>query len=80
MTDLTLDTSFQYDPYSETARRDPHSLYPTLREGHRAYFMPEYDAYAVSRYEDVWNAFMDSKHFSETEGQVFSRDQMLVHN
>ncbi|HEX7871562.1 MAG TPA: cytochrome P450, partial [Sphingobium sp.] len=30
--------------------------------------------------EDVWNAFMDSKHFSETEGQVFSRDQMLVHN
>lgn len=80
VTDLSLKPAFQYDPYSEAARRDPQSLYPTLREEHRAYFMPEYDAYAISRYDDVWQAFMDTKNFTEAEGQVFGRSQMLVHH
>lgn len=78
MTDL--DTAFRYDPYSDAARRDPHSLYPLLREEHPAYYMPQYDAWAFSRYDDVWNAFMDAKNFSEAEGQVFGREQLLVHN
>ncbi|TVV70960.1 hypothetical protein FOY91_17920, partial [Sphingomonas solaris] len=80
MTDPQLKPAFRYDPYSDEARRDPQSLYPVLREEHRAYFMPEYDAYAISRYDDVWNAFMDAKNFTESEGQVFPRSQMLVHH
>lgn len=80
MTDLSTTTAFSYDPYSDVARRDPHSLYPTLREEHPAWFMPQYDAYAISRYTDVWNAFMDAKNFSEAEGQVFGREQLLVHH
>ncbi|MDO6414501.1 cytochrome P450 [Sphingomonas sp. BIUV-7] len=80
MTELSTKTAFHYDPYSEEARRDPQSLYPTLREHHRAYYIPDYDAYAISRYDDVWAAFMDAKNFTESEGQVFPRSQMLVHH
>ena len=80
MTDSPTDTLFRYDPYSDAARRDPHTLYPVLREEYPAYYMPEYDAWAVSRYGDVWDAFMDSRNFSEAEGQVFAREQLLVHH
>lgn len=79
MTDTMLPPAFRYDPFSPEAMRDPQSFYPTLREDHRAYFLPEYDAYAFTRYADVWAGFMDSEHFSEAEGQVFSRDAMLIH-
>jgi cytochrome P450 len=73
-------TTFQYDPFSPEAMRNPQSFYPTLREDYPAYFIPEYDAYAITRYADVWGAFMDATHFSESEGQLFSRNQLLVHH
>ncbi len=80
MTDSSLQPAFSYDPFSQEAMRDPQSFYPTLREQYPAYFMPEYDAYAITRYADVWNAFMDMNSFSESEGQLFSRAQLLVHH
>jgi len=71
---------FSYDPYSPEAMRDPQSFYPVLREHHPAWFIPEYDTYVFSRYEDVWNGFLDSEHFSEAEMQLFSRASLLVHH
>ena len=73
-------TPFRYDPFSQDARRDPYAFYPTLIEHYPAYFIPEYDAYVFTRYDDVWNAFVNSGDFTESEGQVFSRDQMIVHH
>ena len=80
---LTLDTApaigiareeaFDYDPFSPAAMRDPYRFYPTLREQHPAFYMPRYDAWAISRYADVWDGFLDSEHFSEAEAQIFSR-------
>lgn len=80
MTDTPLPPAFRYDPFSPEAMRDPQSFYPTLRDDHPAYFLPDYDAYAFTRYADVWAGFMDSEHFSEAEGQVFGREAMLVHH
>ncbi len=78
---MDLDTqNFLYDPFSPAARRDPFVFYPALREHHPAYYIAEYDAYAFSRYADVWDAFMDSGNFTESEGQLFSRDQLRVHH
>lgn len=74
------DTDFRYDPFSPEALRDPHSLYPVLREEHPAYYIPEYDTWVFSRYQDVWDGFMDSTHFSETEGQLFTREVLLDHH
>lgn len=80
MTEQQTDTLFRYDPFSFEARSDPHSLYPTLLADHRSYWIPEYDSYVVSRFDDVWDAFLDTKNFSEAEGMLFSRDQLLVHH
>ncbi|RYD89995.1 MAG: hypothetical protein EOP61_30465, partial [Sphingomonadales bacterium] len=80
MTQTSSTLAFDYDPFSIEAMRDPQSFYPTLRDEHPAWFMPQYDGYAISRFDDVWNAFMDAENFSESEGQLFSRDQMLVHH
>ena len=63
---------FRYDPFSPQAMRDPHSLYPVLREDHPAYFIADYDSWVFSRFQDVWDGFMDAAHFSEAEGQLFS--------
>jgi cytochrome P450 len=80
MNDVQLQPSFRYDPFSVEAMRDPQSFYPTLRERHPAYFLPQYDAYAISRFADVWDGFLDGEHFSEAEGQIFAREQLLVHH
>lgn len=80
MSDSARDPMFRYDPFSPEAMRNPQSFYPTLREEHPAYFIPEYDTYVITRYADVWDAFMDTTHFSEAEGQLFSRNQLLVHH
>lgn len=76
----TITEAFHYDPFSPQAMREPHSLYPALREEHPAYYIPEYDTYVFSRYDDVWNGFMDAQNFSEAEGQLFTREDLLVHH
>jgi hypothetical protein len=46
----------QYDPFSEEVMADPHPIYKRLRDEAPAYFIEKYDAWALSRFEDVWNA------------------------
>ncbi|MBU6266694.1 MAG: cytochrome P450 [Sphingomonadales bacterium] len=75
-----MTAAFHYDPFSPQAMRDPHAFYPVLREAHPAWFLPEYDAYVFSRFQDVWDGFMDAEHFSEAETQVFSRAALLQHH
>ena len=72
--------SFTYDPFSLEAMTHPEDLYKILREDHPAYYIPEYDSFAISRYADVWDGFLDAQHFSESEGQIFSRAQLQVHH
>lgn len=72
--------SFTYDLFSREAMRDPRPFYAWLRDRHPAYFMAQYDAWAISRFADVWDGFLDADHFTEAEGQIISREQMLVHN
>jgi cytochrome P450 len=72
--------AFAYDPFSLEAMTHPADFYKILREDHPAYYMPEYDSWAISRYADVWDGFLDAEHFSEAEGQIFSREQLRVHH
>ena len=45
----------EYDPFShEVIHGDNHGIYKRLREEAPVYFMPRWDAYALSRFEDVW--------------------------
>jgi cytochrome P450 len=57
-----------YDPFSADVMRDPYPVYARLREEAPVYHLEEYDAWALSRFEDVWNASMDNEHLSCAQG------------
>ena len=57
-----------YDPFSAEVMRDPYPVYKRLRDEAPVYYLEEYDAWALSRFEDVWSASMDNKHFSTAQG------------
>jgi cytochrome P450 len=71
---MTINTPvhFDYDPYSEEAMRDPTALYRILRQRYPAYPLPQYDAWALSRFDDVWSVGEDSERFVMDIGPVFS--------
>ncbi len=62
----------QYNPFSEEVMRDPLPVYAALREEAPAYFLEEYDAWVLSRFEDIWNCSMDAEHFSAVQGTTSS--------
>jgi len=61
-----------YDPYSEEVIRDPYPIYARLREEAPCYHLPKWDAYALSRFEDIWNASMDNDSYSTRFGTTAS--------
>jgi cytochrome P450 len=60
-----------YDPYAPEALRDPLPLYRELRREAPVYPLPQYDGFALSRFEDVWQVISDRVHFTIVEGPVF---------
>jgi len=59
----------KYDPFSdEVMKQDPLPIYKQLRDEAPAYYLAEFDAWALSRFEDVWKASADIKHFTATKG------------
>src|SRR5579862_6860790 len=64
---------FEYDPFSDSAMRDPYPLYRRLRAEAPVYRLEQYDGWALSRFQDVWDVFLDRDHFTESEGQVFPK-------
>jgi cytochrome P450 len=72
--------SVEYDPFSPEVMQDPYPVYRRLRAAHRVYPLPEYDAFALTRFDDVWRVLADRERFSIVEGPVFRREQLLVHN
>ena len=49
-----------YDPFSAGAMRDPYALYGELRAQQPVYELPQYEAFAISRFEDVWRVIGDA--------------------
>ena len=48
-----------YDPYLAEHQRDAHAIYQRLRDEAPIYHHPERGIWAISRFEDVWNATLD---------------------
>jgi len=69
----------EYDPFSEEVMRDPHPIYARLRNEAPCYHLPKWDAYALSRFEDIWQASTDADdyttRFGTTSSQLLTRVQ-----
>jgi cytochrome P450 len=65
-----------YNPYSEAVRRDPWPLFKRMRDEAPCYYIEAFGAWALSRFEDVWNASMDAQSYTATGGT--SMDALLT--
>jgi cytochrome P450 len=70
----------EYDPFSVDAMRDPFPLYRELRALGPVYRLEHYDAWALPRFEQVWQVAQDRDNFSIVEGPVFGREKLLRPN
>jgi hypothetical protein len=57
-----------YHPFAAEVQEDPHPIYARLREEDPCFYLPEWDTYFLSRFDDVWNASMDPVSFSTAQG------------
>jgi hypothetical protein len=62
-----------YNPFSEEVMADPYPVYRRLRDESPVYRLPNYPCWALSRFEDVWNASMDAQSFSVAGGTTPSQ-------
>jgi cytochrome P450 len=71
-----------YDPFAEDVRKDPYPVYRRLRDEAPAYYLPKYDAWALSRFQDVWDASSDPESYSTAKGvspaQVLTKEQPVT--
>lgn len=76
---VTGDASF--DPFSPEAMRNPLDLYARLRDRDPVHYMPRWDTFAVSRFDDVWQALRDPDDaFVGVEGTVPTPQALARHN
>ena len=57
-----------YDPLSAEILDDPYPVYQRLRDEAPAYWLEQYDCWALSRFEDIWNASQDFESFRSGDG------------
>ena len=62
----------EYNPFSEEVMRDPTPVYKKLRAEDPVHYIEEYDAWALAKFEDIWAASMDTKHYTATKGTTSS--------
>ena len=70
--------TFEYDPFAEEIRLDPHPTYKRLRDEAPVYYMAKYDAWALSRFQDIWDVCSSdalSASRGTTPAQLLTKDQ-----
>jgi cytochrome P450 len=57
-----------YTPFLPEVIADPYPIYRSLLEQAPAYYIEEYDSWALSRFDDLWRALSDAETFGTTGG------------
>jgi len=70
--------TIRYNPFDETLWRDPWPTYRAMREQEPAYFIEELNAWALTRFEDIWQASLDKTHYTAVHGT--SPETLLLDN
>lgn len=60
----------EYDPYSYETDEDPYPVYRWMRDAAPVYRNERLDFYALTRFDDVLQAFLDWETYSSAEGTV----------
>jgi cytochrome P450 len=62
---------FSYDPFDSAVMADPLPFYRVLRDDHPVYYLPKWDTYALSRFEDIWDVLaINDGTFVASEGTL----------
>ena len=68
---MTATTSFSYDPFAPAVMANPLPFYERLRRDHPVYYMPQYDAFVLSRFGDVMEMMRHiDNSFVQSEGSL----------
>lgn len=72
---------FSYDPFDPAVMANPLPYYRTLRDHHPVYYMPQWDTFALSRFEDVWKVLeVNNGTFVASEGTLPAASVLAQHN
>ena len=62
---------FSYDPFDPAVMADPLPYYRVLREHYPVYYVDKWDAFALSRFADIWNVLaVNDGTFVASEGSL----------
>ena len=67
------DTAMEYDPTSWETQEDPYPIYRWLRDEAPVYHNERLRFWALSRFQDVWDATLDWKSFTSIHGQTLEK-------
>lgn len=72
---------FRYDPFDPAVMADPLPYYRILRDHHPMYYVPQWDLYALSRFDDIWEVLAVSDGtFVASEGTLPAAGVLAQHN
>ncbi len=63
-------TELYWDPYDYDLHADPHPVWKRMREEAPLYRNDRYDFWALTRFQDVWDALGDWKTYSSAQGDI----------
>ena len=69
-----------YDPFAPDVMRDPMPYYRELRDAGAVHPLPQYDAWALPRFAEVWEVLSERARTSICDGPIFARERMLEPN
>ena len=72
---------FAYDPFDFEVMANPLPYYRILREHYPVYYMPQWDTFALSRFEDIWRVLeVNDGTFVASEGTLPAASVLAQHN
>ncbi len=72
---------FSYDPFDPAVMADPLPYYRVLRDHHPVYYLPRWDTYALSRFDDIWELLaVGDGTFVASEGTLPAAAVLARHN
>jgi cytochrome P450 len=72
---------FTYDPFDAQVMANPLPYYRILRDDYPLYYMPQWDTFALSRFEDIWRVLeVNDGTFVASEGTLPAASVLAKHN